>query len=202
MRRLPILLILIGGSLILGNPVIGGDKKTSPNYYPLKEGSKWYYRIDIPGQPAQNAIVHLAKIEKIDGVALGRLETSLKGTVTTTEHISSDETGIFRHRFNGVPTSKPLCLLKYPVKPGETWQQEITIGTEKVKSMCKVGQEEEVQVPAGKFKAIPVQIDADANGMKVATTYWFAADVGVVKQIAEFSGVKITLELEKREVGK
>jgi hypothetical protein len=202
MRRLPFLLTVIALSMILGEPAAGGDKKAPPNYFPLKEGSKSYYRVEIPGQPALTAIIHLAKIETIDGVALARLEMIIQGQINATEHVSSDERGIFRHRYNGSPINKPLCLLKNPVNPGESWQQDCEIGTEKAKIMCKVGHEEEVTVPAGKFKAIPVFVEGESGGMKATNTYWFAAEVGMVKQTIELGGAKFSLELEKREVPK
>ncbi len=62
--------------------------------------------------------------------------------------------------------------------------------------------EETVEVPAGKFKTIRVDIKLEENGQQVDITYWFAQDVGFVKQTVDAAGAFFTfftLELEKLE---
>jgi hypothetical protein len=202
MRRLPFILFVVCVAVVLANPVSAGDKQTRTNYYPLKEGTKWHYRVELPGLGMETFIVHVAKIEKIDGVALARLETSKQGQVLATEHLTSNDRGVYRHRFNGQVAGKPVCLIKYPVTPGEKWEDETEFGGQKVKMAIRVGKEEEVSVPAGKFKTIPVHIEAEVMGMTVTTTYWFAANVGYIKQVADLAGQKMTMELEKLEEAK
>lgn len=57
--------------------------------------------------------------------------------------------------------------------------------------------EETVEVPGGKYQTIRVQIKLEENGQQIETTYWFAKDVGFVKQTLNVAGISIMLELEK-----
>ena len=130
------------------------------------------------------------------------LETSVKGMVTNTDHMLATNRGVFRHRANGIELAPPICLLKYPVTKDETWETDTTIGNESVKVKVKAGDVEEITVPAGKYKAVRATIETTALGQQTSVTYWFAADVGVVKQSMVNDGKNITLELQEFEAGK
>lgn len=193
--------ILFVSLAILSAPsgLTADDKVRPPDYLPLKEGTKWHYEVDIGGQKTK-LVIQVAKIESIDGRLLARLEAALTPGSTASEHLSNSPQGIFRHDFNGMKVSPPVCLLKYPVKNGASWESEHKFGDQTVKMACRVGTEE-VEVPAGKYKAVTVQVDAELVGMKVTTKYWFAAGVGIAKQIVEVAGQKVTMVLEKVERG-
>ena len=180
--------------------LLADDKVKPPEYLPLKEGLKWHYQLEANGQKLQ-IVTQIAKIEAINGESLARFETVVNGNVAASEHYSVTTKGIFRHRFNGVEIQPPVCVLKFPVKNGASWESEHKIGEQAAKMGCRVASEE-VEVPAGKFKTVSVQVVADAAGMKITTTYWFAAGIGIVKQVAEIAGQKVDLKLEKIERGK
>ena len=201
MKRLAGLLVVTLCLSLSPQPLPAADKDAKPDYFPLTVGSKWSYKVDVDGN-AGNVQNEIVKIEKIDGQDLARLEASAQGKVVASEHLATSDKGIFRHRFNGVEIAPPLCLLKYPVKAGETWDATLKIGGENAKVSCRVDQEmPEVKVPAGKYKTVVVHIDTDLSGQKFTTTFWFSDGVGFVKQ--EFDlGVKGVLELEKFEPGK
>lgn len=199
MRSFAALLLVLGVILVSTRPSIADDKVKPPDYLPLKEGMKWHYQVEGNGVKVP-LITQVAKIESINGQPLARVETVAKGMVVASEHLSNTPQGIFRHRFNGVDVSPPVCVLKYPVKNGASWESENKLGEQKAKMACRVGSDE-VEVPAGKYKAVTVQVDAEVEGMKLTTTYWFAAGVGIVKQTVEFGGRKTTMALEKFERG-
>lgn len=178
-----------------------GQDQSGPDYYPLRAGTKWTYRVVLGGEAKGMVINQIAKIEKIDDQSLARQETVAQGNVAATEHLSSTAKGIFRHRYNGVEVVPPVCVLRYPVKQGDSWGSEAKVGDQTIKMTSRVG-EEEVTVPAGKYKAITVQVDGDAAGTKIRTTYWFVANIGFVKQVADIAGNQIILEMEKFEAGK
>jgi len=197
MKRLAGLL----GFLILAGTVQSQPTETETDYYPLKVGTKWYYQVKT-GTMDDKIILHVAKKEKIDEKDLFRLETVKDNNVLANEHLSSNSKGVFRHRFNGAEAIPPVQLLKYPVKPGDTWKEVVSVQGQKIPITCKVGQED-VSVPAGKFsKAVTVQIDAEVGDTKITTTYWFVPGKGPVKQTADIAGTKVTMELEKVEMGK
>lgn len=176
-------------------------KEAAANYWPLKAGTKWHFQADIGGKQIP-VVLQVAKIETIDGQQLPRLESLIQGNVTASEHLSSSDKGIFRHRYNGIEVSPPVCLLKAGAKAGDSWEIDCKIGNDTLKGTCKLGTDQ-VTVPAGKYKTITILLDAETGGgVKVKTTYWLAPDVGMVKQTVDILGKTILLELEKFEPGK
>jgi hypothetical protein len=181
----------------------GGDKKAkgkdakTPNYYPLEAGNKWTYQLNVNGKLV-TMVSKIAKIETIDQLKLARLEAEIGGNVGQTEHLQQTDKGIFRHRSNGLEVTPPLVLMKYPFKVGEKWGGEFTALGQKAKYSCEAG-EETVEVAAGKFKTARMVLTVEQNGQTVATTYWFAENVGFVKQTLDLGGVNILAELQKFE---
>ena len=201
------LLLFVFGLALSCQPVATAQEKKqdSKSYYPLKVGNKWTYQVESDAVPKGNSKLmnQIAKIEKIDGVSLSRLETTAKGKVVASEHLSITDKGIFRNRYNGTEVSPPICMLKFPIKKGSTWKVESKVGEEKLSVSCK-SDEEEIEVPAGKFKTVKVVMDAEVvgAGIIVSTTYWFSQGVGVVKQHVNINSMQFTLLLEKFEEGK
>jgi hypothetical protein len=176
-------------------------KDKVPTYYPLKVGSKWHYQVDA-GEGRKVLIVNqIAKIENIDGQNLARLETVANGEVKATEHLSSNDQGVFRNRYNGMEVTPPVCLLKYPIKEGQSWETETKAGEQQLTVSGREGRAE-IQVPAGKYQTVTCLIETSVNGMKISTNYWFAPDVGVVKQTIDLGGRVVNMELVKFEDGK
>jgi hypothetical protein len=201
------LILFVFGLALSCQPLATAQEKTqdSKSYYPLKAGNKWTYQIesDSVAKGSAKLINQIAKIEKIDGVSLARLETIAKGKVAATEHLNVTEKGIFRNRYNGTEVSPPICILKFPIKKGSTWKTESKVGDEKLSVSCK-SDEDEIEVPAGKFKTVKVVMDAEVAGagILVSTTYWFAQGVGIVKQHVNINSMQFTILLEKYEEAK
>jgi hypothetical protein len=202
-------LIVVFCALLLVQPDssdAGGDKKDkgkdakAPNYYPLQEGNQWTYQLTVNGN-AQTMVSKIAKIETIDQVKLARLEADVGGNVGQTEHLQQTDKGIFRHRSNGLEVSPPLMLMKYPFKAGEKWGGEFTALGQKAKYTCEAG-EETVEVVAGKFKTARIVLTVEQNGVTIGTTYWFAENIGFVKQTVDLNGINILAELQKYELKK
>jgi len=202
MRRfLGLLAVLVlAGSLQARPPA--PEIKEMPDYYPLKAGTKWHYNVTTGDGNEGKITVQVAKIEKIDDKPMARLEALKDGMVVVTEHMSSNSDGVFRHRSNGAEVTPPVQVIKYPIKPGDSWKQMVKVDRQNMTITAKTLPQEEVTVPLGKYKATPVQVEADTGGMKITTTYYFVPGMGPVKQIADLGGIKVTLELEKYEAGK
>jgi hypothetical protein len=183
------------------DPIASLGAATVADYYPLKVGTKWHYRVETMGIES-NATMQISKIESIDGQAMARLDSLIEDQVIASEHLSANETGVFRHRFNGLPASPPICVLKYPIKDGESWKTDFVVGNEKcrVESQCA---KEEVTVPAGKYQTVKVTTKMVNNGQRIMVVYWFAKDIGAVKQVVDAVGAgTVTMELESVELGK
>jgi hypothetical protein len=184
----------------------GQDKagKPVPSYYPLQVGNQWTFKVTV-GDETRTAVSRIAKIETIDKLPLARLEASVNGNVVATEHLLQTEKGIFRYRNNDKEISPPIILLDYASrKPDGTWAGwggDIKVGNDKGKYSCEA-KEESVEVPLGKYRAVRVAIRLESKGQSVTTTYWFAKDVGIVRQTVDAAGLSILMELEKIEPAK
>lgn len=88
----------------------------------------------------------------------------------------------------------PGVLFKTPARPGNTWTRAGYTFT--------VGKEEVIEVPAGKYKAIPVAIERDLTGLEVKWTEWFAPEVGMVKSVTSGFGSETTIVLKSFTPGK
>jgi hypothetical protein len=170
----------------------------SSPYYPLKIGTQWQYQVG-----PTSITMRVAKHEKVGDALCALVESSVDGKVVATEHISAGPNGVFRHSFNGAKSSEPLCILKLPVKKDQTWKFDAKIATETVKGAFKSG-EEDVKVPAGTYKKAVTSFttECELNGNKAEFKYWFAPDVGVVRQTMTIGGREIESKLTKFEAGK
>jgi hypothetical protein len=179
-------------------------KAGTGDFYPLKVGTKWNYELDA-GQPQKGMITSvIAAEETADGKPIARLEVYINGQkAPTTEHLMSNKDGVFRVKINNQQLDPPLCILKYPLKAGQKWDTKTTAIGQQLDVSCRQGAEEEVQVPAGKYKAVPCVIETSTQtqqgAMKIVNTYWFVDDVGVVKQKMNFGDKVILMELTKYE---
>jgi hypothetical protein len=71
-----------------------------------------------------------------------------------------------------------------------------------MKMSFTAGGSEEVEVPAGKYKAVRVDADGTIAGTRTGVTYWFAPDIGVVKMRYSIAGSDSVLELKSFTPGK
>ena len=94
--------------------------------------------------------------------------------------------GMFRVSSRELVYEPPYRLLKLPPKEGETWEVEspATPGNPSRKFKYTSGKEEEVEVPAGRFKAVRVEMENGINGAVLRTTYWHAPGAGMVKIVS------------------
>ena len=73
--------------------------------------------------------------------------------------------GLFRVSNLGTVYDAPYCVLRLPLKPGETWTSEVASGGTVTSTFkYKAVKEEDVEVPAGKFRAYRVEVDIDNRG--------------------------------------
>jgi hypothetical protein len=163
-------------------------------YYPLKLGTRWVYRGGEHGRA-----MRVARHELAAGVPSALIETSSGGQVIATENVCVKDDGVYVLAQGGEALPRPLPLLRLPPTPGKTWNVNITRGGRKTRQTYLIG-EGEVTVPAGKFATVTLRVEAVADGERTgAFTYWFAKDVGLVKQELRLEGRTEVYELERVE---
>jgi hypothetical protein len=171
--------------------------ETTP-YYPLAVGSSWEYKAG-----ESKYTLKVTKHEKVGNTLCARVEMFVKDKPVSFEHVGVTNEGVYRHSFESKEAQPPVLFLKLPPKKDEPWKVDSKVGGESVKGTFKNTGEEDVKVPAGSYKAIVVTSqDLEANGIKMAVTYYFAKDVGMVKQVVVVAGQKVVVELEMYAAGK
>lgn len=170
-------------------------------YFPVKVGTKWVLERATGGK-ASEIIETVSAVDLKDGVYRVTVERAPGGRQGATVYEVSAK-GLSRLTFAGEPAAEPLPLLKVGVRPGDTWksEQKSTGGAATV--TYTMGKEEEVEVPAGKFKAIRVNSTVEQKGSVTQNSYWYAVGVGAVKLVTISSkGSEVTTVMKSFTPGK
>ena len=171
-------------------------QETAPNYFPLQIGTRWTYSVKD-----QKEMVSLVAVreEKVGEQLCVRIELRIKDSTASTEHIAVLRDGIYRFKVDENIIGPPVCFMKSPAKKGEKWTNTFKINDKEGKVTYSTDAED-VEVGAGKFKGALVVIgETIENGIPVKMKNWYAADVGMVKQVIEAGKDLTILELEKVE---
>jgi hypothetical protein len=172
------------------------EKMEDNEYYPLKEGSVWHYKLGDAKFRLKST-----KKEEFGGKQSWKLEMLGEGDRTMSfEHVFPTKDGVTRLGFEGNEAKPPVVFLK--AKPGEKWTVDSTIGKEKLKGEFK-SSEEKIKVGDKEYDTIVTSgDDIDGGGMKFSFKTYFAKKVGMVKQTIKMSNQEVVIELEKYEEGK
>jgi hypothetical protein len=162
-------------------------------YHPTTEGDKRVYETRDGDQIRETWDV-VMKVEKKDDALIVTVGREVKGELRAVNKVEVSDKGVTHLTSGPFPLKTPRPAVKLPAKPGEKWSYESdgSDGPVGSKATHTVGKEEEVEVPAGKFKAIRVDSDRTlptATGeIKVRASYWYAPNVGLVKSVTSSGG--------------
>lgn len=177
--------------------VLQGEKK--PNMFPLIKGSQWEFDVNVNGM-ALSVAQEMTQVTKKGDQTTATLTTKVNG-MDIEEELSIDDKGIHRHSFNNMKLDKPMLSFKYPVQP-QKWTESVKVQGMDLDVKMEMKAAEDVTVPAGKYKAIPVVIEVSVQGQEITATNYYAEGVGIIKQDANLAGTKFTSELKKYTPGK
>jgi len=154
------------------------------------------------GSPATETTETVSKVVEKDGKYTVTISREMFER-TLTNDVEVSEKGVFRPTPSGQESAEPTPLFK-PGKEGDTWtsEQKGPGNGNNTKITYTVGKAEEVEVPAGKYKAIPIVMEVSLGGNSIKSTSWYAAGVGVVKQVSVSNGNERVQELKEFTPGK
>jgi hypothetical protein len=191
-------------------PVPKGSEKRF--YFPLTVGAKW-----VMEQKAEDTVrtttQTVIKVEGKDGKYLVTVERENAPVTRAVEVFEVTDEGVSRVSQGVVESKEPVPLLKLGVKVGDKWEVEevVAIGPRgpdgsprsiTAKVTYTAGNEEEVEVPVGKFKAMKVEREFTRRGLTTKSTTWYAARVGVVKTESSMADRKLIAALKEFMPGK
>jgi hypothetical protein len=169
-RALPALLLV--PALALAGP--RSKEKEAGAYFPTREGDRREYEVTAGGEAAGGYTDVVTKVEKRDGALHVTITRDHPGGAPYVTTIAVAADGLTRVAVGDKPLDKPAVLLKLPAKVGTEWEYDGGGAKYKVAEA-----DAEVEVPAGKYKAVRVELGAE--GAEARTTLWFAPSVGLVK---------------------
>ncbi len=148
-------------------------------YIPTAEGDKRVVLMTAAGGRAEEVTHTVTKSAVRDGTHTLTVRYECDGRAFDYQFEVSAK-GVF-HLSNPAGERPAQPWLRLPAGAGDTWAGDD--GT-----AYTVGKEEVVEVAAGKFKAIPVTSERVHDGRVSRGTSWYAAGVGVVKNVEEIDG--------------
>jgi len=198
MRRLLLVTVL------LLSPLLARGDDLIPN----AEGTKWEYDSTetLTGSTPLNSVVTVsASKDFLDGKEVVKLETFSGNVLSKTELLTTDEKGITclaRSGKDGKPTklNPPERIIAIPLNVGANWEKMSEVEGIKVRERFKVVGEEEIAVPAGKFRAIHLHCE-DSSLLSIKIDQWFVPGTGFVRETTMVKGPgmlhRTTRELRK-----
>jgi hypothetical protein len=186
-------IVLALGSMAAAAPALKGG--VDGRYYATRLGAKWVY--DADGKEYTHIVT---KVEDTDGGKIVFIGKDEGGKITPVRKLTVTDKGIFQDQDGDEKLDPPFCYLKLPAKVKDTWEANPSHqGKIMGRGTRTLAGYEEIEVPAGKFRAVRVDWDYTPVGQptyKIKT--WYAPGVGMVKMV---SG-KLTTVLQKFSPGK
>lgn len=175
---------------------------------PTGEGTTWEYESTetlTGAEPVRSVVTVRAGKQLLDGKEVVKLETLSGNTISKTELVSVNENGIMCVARSGkdgkiAKLNPPEPIIVAPLKVGAAWDSNGEVAGIKMRQHFTVVGEENVTVPAGRFRAFHLQCE-DSSLMSIKLDRWFVPGTGFVKETAVIRGPgvlqRVTLELSK-----
>ena len=136
-----------------GAPKLKGDDRV---YLPTTPGDTWTMEVTTDGKVTREQSYVVTTVESKEGdlnVTIWRERTEPpRGRVQSDpKTYGVSEKGILQLSYENRVFDTPVCQLRTPAKPGDSWECDIPVGDDKYKKRFTIAKEEDVEVPAGKF---------------------------------------------------
>jgi hypothetical protein len=177
-----------------------------PSYFPTTVGATAVYQTTI-GDLKMEGTYRVTKVQKTREGMRVTVERGSGGKPAVVDQTDVSAKGLTLHQFGNQPIDPPTPVLRIPAKAGGTWDWEAAPadGVPQQKLKFRVVGEEEVEVPAGKFRAIRVEQEREVNRKTAPARFeeWYAPEVGLVKKVFHHLGAtKQVQELKSFTPGK
>jgi hypothetical protein len=197
---------LAASVLLVATGVAGSAPKLKDlpagDYFPTTVGDRWVIEMQYKTHTVEYTEV-VTGVDKKDGglvVSVGREVDGKLGSYSSDVRVT--DKGLFRITLLGTVYDEPYCILKLPLKPGESWTTQVKSDGQVTSTFkYKAIEEETVEVPAGKFKAFRIEVDIDSRGQPAKSVIWYNARVGAVKMEHEAGDSSYTRVLKSFKPG-
>jgi hypothetical protein len=170
------------------------DAKSAADYWPFREGNTWTIALTL-GEKKMTQVITVTKVATKDGKTRAELEYKTDGHVDMLEIYEVDANTIVRVSSGPNGANKltpPLPVIQFPMTAGKkwNWKGETALNDSPFTASAEltVSGPETVKMDAVSFRAMRVHMDLEVKSgeqaLKVPNDYWFAPNVGLVKQKA------------------
>jgi hypothetical protein len=169
---------------------------------PTAPGTAWRYNMteqvgkglsvrnqtaDTEGKIQLQVLYRIDGTEDVDGKELLKFEMHRTGVVTNTDLLTADEHGILcwaRINVDGefIKLNPPQTMIAAQLKRGVIWNFDGQAGDLKVRQHYKVSGEEDIAVPAGRFRAFHIHAE-QTSPSPMTIDRWFAPGTGIIKDV-------------------
>ena len=166
------------------------------DYFPTKKGTKWIFTAG-DGE----ITVTVEGTEKVGDVECAIFKKDYPDQ-TTREYYAVTDKGVSLHKIDAQQTMEfkdnPIPRVRFGTKKGDKWEWK----TEGQEGNYENAGEEEITVPAGKYKALKIVVSAKSGNNEYKITRWYASGVGLIKEESAAGDQTRTMELKKFEEAK
>jgi len=190
---------------------------------PTADGTTWLYEMTeeagaefsfsdakagVDGKIHRLAAYRISGTQDVAARTLLKFEMHRDGMITNTDLMTVNEHGIFcaarLDQYGQLSRLDPVqTIIVTPLKPGASWAFNNKLGGSNVRQHYNVLGEEDVDVPAGKFRAFHIHGE-QTEPMLMAIDRWFVNGTGIVKDVTTMKMPdgdllrRISLELKER----
>ncbi len=167
-----VLAFAVTAMVSFAEPIPKSMRDTNTEWMPVGTGWKWEY-CRTTNTDVVDEIREVISTEKRDEALFVVQRTS-----NLSQTFRKDATGLALIESGGAKHANPRYIIKPNMKQGDSWTWDAAGYVEK----RTVGKLQEITVPAGKFKALPVEFEYNQNGTVFRKgTVWYAAGVGLIR---------------------
>jgi hypothetical protein len=195
------LLVLLAASAALAAPAPKAPK--AEPYFPTAKGATKVFQTTL-GDEVAEVTETVTAVDQKDGTVRVTVSRNVNTDPAGQSVTEVSEKGLSLLSTDGDTYPVPAPLLRLSARAGETWtwEREKPGGGTAVRTTYTARGEEDVEVPAGKFRAIRIDSQLEIKSRVLTSSHWYAPGVGLVKMVSTSGGVDRTQALKSFTPGK
>ncbi len=171
-------------------------------YFPLKEGSKWVYKVGESEVTVQVGAMTAGET---------KLETIANGKPVASESVKVQADGVYRTKINATAIEPPVKILELETKDGKLvpkakgakWSVNSKVQAQAVTGEFAIGDPVKIKLMDKDVECVYVEGQKfNIAGTETSVKYYFAPGKGIVKLSYSIQGAEATLELKEYVEGK
>src|SRR5213596_1335373 len=172
---------------ILFGVVIGASVAQAEWPIPTADGTTWQYALTREGETEPETLTRqIFAPRNADEQNTLRIETAINGVVHSTEFFKNDGQAILTtaHRGENGNTETfdpPITILPGDLSFGAEWKYRGPVAGLDLNLPLKIVGEGEIEVPAGKFRALHFRGEKN-DGLFTVADFWFVRGIGSIKE--------------------